>query len=306
MRDIFMVTQAQHAKTQAAAQPELSPEQALHARFRLLQILQTSLNLPDLLALFFKHLQPLISVGGLKFSAPDSKELVNLGRDSVHHCDYRLSLEDGELGTIIFCRGKRFSEAELATLEQLLSYLVHPLRNAIKYQTALKLTLLDPLTLVGNRAAMDTALRRELQLAERHDSELALLLVDVDHFKRINDNYGHVRGDLVLQQVAQSIQTSCRSSDEVFRYGGEEFVVILSKTSVANAQIIAERIRTQVEQLRIGHNGQAIAPTISVGISGIDAGVRLPVKELFEQADQALYKAKSNGRNQVSVFSASA
>ncbi len=301
MRDIYMVTKAQNAQNDAARQQELNPEQALHARFRLLQVLQTSLNLPDLLGMFFKHLQPLISVGGLKFSQPGN-EAMKFGRDSIHHCDYRLSLEDGELGTIVFSRGKRFSESELATLEQLLSYLVHPLRNALKYQTALKLTLLDPLTMVGNRAALDAAMRRELMLAERHGSPLSLLMIDVDHFKRINDNFGHVRGDQVLQQVSQSIQLSCRSSDEVFRFGGEEFVVILNKTSLDNAYIIAERVRAQVEQLHIGHNEQHIKPTVSIGISGIAPGEKRNINELFEQTDSALYQAKAMGRNRVVTF----
>lgn len=303
MRDMFMVPSASNAGPgQLAVQPELTPEQELQARFRLLQVLQTSLSLNDLLALFYKHVQPLVSISGIKFTQAGTDTPIKLGRESIHQCDYRLTMDDGDLGSIVFSRNKRFAETEMVSIEQLLSYLVHPLRNAIKHQNALKLTMLDPLTLVGNRTALDTALRRELQLAERYNYPLSLLVIDVDHFKHINDSHGHVRGDMVLQEIAKNIQSSCRGTDECFRYGGEEFVVLLRKTKPTDAQTIAERIRTQIQALHIGHNGQAILPTVSIGIAGLNSGHTLHVEQLFEQADQALYAAKAQGRNRVMLF----
>ncbi|HEY0892218.1 MAG TPA: GGDEF domain-containing protein, partial [Cellvibrio sp.] len=201
------------------------------------------------------------------------------------------------LGEIIFSRSKRFAEAELITLEFLLSSLIYPLRNAIRYQTAMRLALLDPLTLLGNRAALDTALRRELQMAERHQHELSLLMVDVDFFKKINDEYGHHRGDLVLCEIAKGIQSACRGSDITFRYGGEEFVVVLGKTDAERAKIIAERIRQQIAESHIKYNGKTIGTTVSIGIATRHSNEKEHINDLFERADKALYIAKNSGRN---------
>lgn len=300
MRDMFMVSNAQATNGIAPSLfRELTPEQDISARFRLLQALQTSLIPEDLLALFYKHIQPLTAISGLSFTPDKIQKSIQFGRESLHHCDYKLSMDDGSLGNIIFNRNKRFSEDELKNIEQLLSYLVHPLRNAINYEAALRLTMLDPLTLVGNRAALDNALHRELQLAERHHHDLSLLMIDVDHFKRINDKYGHVRGDQVLKDIASIIQSVCRSSDVTFRYGGEEFVVILGKTNARGARIIAERIRTHIANCSSEHNGELISPTVSIGISTHKRDQKEHVKDLFERADKALYQAKADGRNRV-------
>lgn len=300
MRDMYMVSNAPAANgnTPLLAQ-ELTPEQELAARFRLLQALQTTLNYKDLLSLFFKNIQALVSISGLTYLLPQEKTALRFGRDSTHHCDYQLRMDDGPLGTIVFSRQKRFSEEELGTLEHLLSYLVHPLRNAINYDAALRLTMLDPLTMVGNRTALDSALRRELQLAERHHQDLSLLMIDVDHFKKINDKYGHVRGDQVLKEIAKAIQTVCRSSDVTFRFGGEEFVVLLGKTDKEGANIIAERLRARIAEIEVKHLQHSICPTVSIGIASLKHKKNTNVEELFEQADAALYKAKAQGRNQV-------
>lgn len=278
---------------------DLTPEQEISARFRLLQALQTSLIPDDLLAIFFKHIQPLTTISGMGFISANGTKAVQLGRDSLHHCDYKLAMDDGVLGNIVFSRNKRFSDSDMESIEQLLSYFVHPLRNAIHYQAALRLTMLDPLTMVGNRAALDIALHRELQLAERHHHDLSLLMIDVDHFKTVNDKYGHVRGDQVLKTIASVIQSVCRSSDITFRYGGEEFVVILGKTNTRGARIIAERIRDHIANCALEHNGEVIHSTVSIGIATHIRDQKDLVKDLFERADKALYKAKHEGRNRV-------
>ena len=238
----------------------LTPEQELSARARLAQALQMSLEPSEILSLFYQHIQHLVNVSGITFKT-NSGEL-KVGRECLHHCDYRLTTDEGYLGEIIFSRSKRFIETELITLEFLLGSLVYPMRNAIRYQTAMHLALLDPLTLLGNRAALDSALHRELQIAERHQQDLSLLMIDIDFFKRINDNYGHQRGDLVLCEIAKAIQSACRATDITFRYGGEEFVVLLSKTDSEGAKIIAERIRQQIADTVIYYKEKNIGTTI--------------------------------------------
>ena len=296
MRDMTMVTNA-HKANGAISIPlmPLTPEQELSARARLAQALQMSLEPSEILSLFYQHIQHLVNVSGITFKT-NSGEL-KVGRECLHHCDYRLTTDEGYLGEIIFSRSKRFIETELITLEFLLGSLVYPMRNAVRYQTAMRLALLDPLTLLGNRAALNSALHRELQIAERHQQDLSLLMIDIDFFKRINDNYGHQRGDLVLCEIAKAIQSACRATDITFRYGGEEFVVLLSKTDSEGAKIIAERIRQQIADTVIYYKEKNIGTTISIGIATHHVDEKEQIADLFERADKALYVAKKSGRN---------
>ena len=275
----------------------LTPQQELAARLRLVQALQMSLDPSEVLKLFFKHVQSVVSLSGIVFKFGNGNSDLKIGRECMHHCDYRLSTDEGYLGEIIFSHSKRFAETELVSLELLLGTLIYPLRNAIRYQTVMRLSLLDPLTLLGNRTALDTTLRRELQMAERHNHELSLLMMDVDFFKNINDEYGHHRGDLVLCEIARGIQLACRSSDISFRYGGEEFVVVLGKTDAEGAKIIAERIRQHIAGLNIKHDGKTIATTVSVGIATRRSTEKDHIDDLFDRADKALYIAKRSGKN---------
>ena len=284
-------------RTHALPKQPLAPIEKLEARIRLLHALQISQQPDQLLQNFFKHIQPLVGVTGMRFKFHEQEPDARFGKDALHHCDYRLTTDEGYLGEIFFSRSKRFLEEELATLELLLGALVYPLRNALSYQTAIRLSLLDPLTGLGNRAALDSALYRELQLAERHQHELSLLMIDLDHFKQINDVYGHVCGDEVLKAVAKTIQEVCRDSDISFRFGGEEFVVLLRKTGTIGARIIAERIREQIAKLILSQTGEAIRPTVSIGIGTRAADKREHIRDLFERADKALYRAKTQGRN---------
>ena len=298
MRDMTMMTSA-HKANGAGNIPfsPLTPEQELATRLRLVQALQMSLVPREVLELFYKHIQTVVSLSSIKFKFGDATSDLRIGRECMHHCDYRLTTDDGYLGEIIFSRSKRFVEAELITLELLLGSLIYPLRNAIRHQAVLRHTLLDPLTLLGNRTALDTTLRRELQMAERHHHELSLLMIDVDFFKMVNDVYGHYCGDLVLCEIAKGIQSACRSSDISFRYGGEEFVVVLGKTDAIGAKIIAERIRQQIAEICITHNGKNITTTVSIGIATRNGSEREHINDLFERADQALYVAKKSGKN---------
>lgn len=293
-----MVTSAPKANsTSSITLTPLTPEQELATRVRLAQALQMSLDANEVLSLFYKHIQAVVSLSGLLFKFGNGDSDLKIGRECLHHCDYRLTTDEGYLGEIIFSRSKRFVEAELITLEFLLGSLIYPLRNAVRYQTAMRLALLDPLTMLGNRAALNTALHRELQMAERHQHELSLLMIDVDFFKKINDEYGHHRGDLVLCEIAKEIQSACRGSDITFRYGGEEFVVVLGKTGADGAKIIAERIRQQIAETQIMHNGKSISTTVSIGIATRHSNEREHINDLFERADSALYIAKKSGRN---------
>ncbi|MCU0635423.1 MAG: diguanylate cyclase [Gemmatimonadaceae bacterium] len=154
----------------------------------------------------------------------------------------------------------------------------------------------DPLTQLLNRRAMTERLTDEMERALRFDSSLALLMVDLDHFKRINDTFGHLVGDDVLREVSQLIRATVRASDVVARYGGEEFIVLLPDTPHDIAASMAERIRERVAEHSFGaHDGLAL--TSSVGLASFPAARIESVEDLFVRADAALYRAKADGRN---------
>lgn len=266
-------------------------------RRALTQSLQTSLDLNIVLTLFFQQIQNLIPASGMKYQHHQKKCELLIGQDDTHKLDYRLNLAQDDLGEVIFSGNKRFNEHEMTAIESLLSTLVCPLRNALLYRDAVQSALRDPLTQVGNRVALDQALERELQLASRHQQPLSLLAIDIDHFKDINDRYGHSCGDDVIRQIAQTIEFVTRCTDLVFRYGGEEFVVLLNKTAAEGAHVIAERIRQHVASMQIQSLGEVLSATVSIGISSLD--LNHPGESLFQQADKALYRAKNLGRNRV-------
>ncbi len=161
-----------------------------------------------------------------------------------------------------------------------------------------ELTVRDPLTRTYNRRFLMAHLRSELAFAGRQGMPIALLLVDIDHFKPINDTYGHARGDLVLQLVANAISRLLRPYDVLCRYGGEEFVVVARDTSLRNAESLAERIRRQIEGLRFDVNGRLATVTVSVGVtSGRPVAGGDETDALLLAVDMALYEAKESGRN---------
>jgi two-component system, cell cycle response regulator len=165
----------------------------------------------------------------------------------------------------------------------------------------------DPLTQVLNRRALTLRLTSELDRARRYSSVLALLMIDLDHFKRVNDSYGHITGDDALREVAALLQHTVRSVDVVARYGGEEFVIILPETAEPGAVAFAERIRERIEAQFFamvgtpGSGGAGLRLTASIGVASFPSPRVDSAEDLLVQADAALYRAKSEGRNLVRI-----
>jgi len=261
--------------------------------------LQTSLDPTRLIELFSMEVNDLIVHQGIRYRNDDLNLDVSLGRQARHSCSYQLTIGDEPLGKLTFRRGQKFNEPEIEALELLLCSLLYPLRNALLYQDALQLAQKDPLTGICNRAALDEVLQRELSHAHRQDSSCALLIMDIDHFKSINDKYGHIIGDCALKAVANMASNCKRDGDQLFRYGGEEFVVLMRDTNLDGARLLAERIRQHMETHPFTCSGAELKITVSIGVSELKSH-DTPVS-LFARADQALYRAKRNGRNQVCI-----
>jgi diguanylate cyclase (GGDEF)-like protein len=275
------------------------PVSLAQLRQQLGQQLQTSLEPQRILGLFFREIQHLVSLDALTYQHQASDLRLEFGQRGHHSVSYSLSHEGEQLGELVFRRNQRFSEQDQGNLESLLSALLFPMRNALLYRAATQSALRDPLTGTGNRVAMDQTLEREIEMSRRHLMPLSLLMLDIDHFKNINDSYGHNAGDEVLKAVASAIKNQLRNVDMVFRFGGEEFLILLSNTTREAAAMVGERVRIAAQAQDYRADGNAVELTVSLGCSTLLPGES--AESLVRRADSALYVAKREGRNRLTM-----
>jgi len=169
-------------------------------------------------------------------------------------------------------------------------------------QRLARMTITDPLTEVGNRRHFDETLVTELKRNNRTRNPFSLLMVDIDHFKRVNDTIGHQGGDELLKTVARVLRQSIRTYDTVCRFGGEEFAVIMPGTSATHAYTIAERIRCEIATINRNHSLGDFPLTISIGMRCVRGSESIEAGRVVADADQALYRAKNNGRNRTEIY----
>jgi diguanylate cyclase (GGDEF)-like protein len=193
-------------------------------------------------------------------------------------------------------------QKEQFALEDMLSKLVdenEQLKDEIK---GLKeLAVIDPLTGAYNRRFLNENLQHRIEEAKRYDQPFSLIMYDFDHFKKINDTYGHQAGDYVLKEVAQKVteqvKSTIRGTDILARYGGEEFIVILPQTNLEQASVLAERIRKEIEETDFNFNNCSFPVTVSLGVT--EYTHEKDIEQLIGTVDRALYRAKENGRNRI-------
>jgi diguanylate cyclase (GGDEF)-like protein len=162
-------------------------------------------------------------------------------------------------------------------------------------------SITDSLTGLFNRRHLFSLAEREFLRAQRYGRPLSAVMLDIDHFKRVNDTYGHAAGDQVLAEVAQRLRTSARHTDLIGRYGGEEFVLLLPETELPGAELLAERLRRAIAGAPMATSGGPLSISASLGVAATQPNVR-DAAALIDQADQALYAAKQAGRNRVLTF----
>lgn len=187
-------------------------------------------------------------------------------------------------------------------LEHLAAVTAMCIENAVTQERLKQDGLTDPLTGIANRRFFERRLEEELSRCKRTRQSLACVLVDVDHFKPINDRFGHQAGDEALRTIARALGEELRGADVLARYGGEEFVLLLPDTTVTLAATIAERLRQRVDTLAFAFDGKRIPMTISLGLAclqGAPADEEVNASALLQRADAALYQAKAQGRNRV-------
>ena len=276
------------------------PLQHSETAARISQRLQTSLDPEQVVRTFAGMLEESVPFDGMRYDNQEIGIHVESGRQSRHSCAYTLIVEDEAVGEIAFFRGRKFSSEELEAIENLTSALAYPLRNAVLYQRAIRHAKRDPLTGLYNRFAMEGMIPREFSLASRNGTSLAMLVIDIDHFKSINDTHGHGAGDKALRKAAECIQRTVREADLAFRYGGEEFVTLLTGTDLDHALTIAERLRRNIEKMSCDVGAaQPLHFTVSIGVAEFRDGDT--PNSLLHRADKAMYKAKQGGRNRVEI-----
>lgn len=237
-------------------------------------------------------------VDGLQSSMQEAADLEGLKRALENHLE-------GLIGTMDHHQKQRDErEQEVAArLQSLAERVAHMEQEALGYREHLEeqrqKALIDPLTGLPNRAAWSDRLDHEISQWQQHGNPLSLAMLDLDHFKRINDNYGHLAGDKVLKIIAGVLRKRLRETDFIARFGGEEFVLLMPATGAVAGAKLLEKLRTFIEACPFHFKGEPVIITLSIGLTAFKAGEHSDL--VLKRADQALYRAKHAGRNQVQI-----
>lgn len=280
-----------------SVQPSDTPDPEL-IQARLPMILQTSLDIIQVIHLFDNEVRALIGYQGLSYKHPALNEKLEIGSKRHHRCHYQLEIDQVNIGELELTRNKKFSAAEIELIEDLLCKLVYPLRNCTLYQKALSASVTDMLSGLYNRQAFDQGLMREMELAKRQQAPFSLLVIDIDNFKQINDSLGHAAGDLAIRSIGELLKSMLRQTDTAYRFGGEEFTLLLSHTELEDAMMVAERLRQSIAELKCLNGENSFGFTVSIGVAGHRESDT--ATSIFKRADHALYQAKHSGKNTVS------
>lgn len=266
---------------------------------QLTDLLSRHLELKDIVEVFSNEINSLIPHDSYRYVCDQLDEPVTKGKLERHSLNYHLTIQQMDLGELTFHRDQPFSANEVCQFEDLLCALVYPIKNALMYHAAIASAYRDPLTGINNRAAMEKWLPRELRLAQRHQHDLVMMVMDMDGFKQINDSFGHDVGDMVLKAVAQVVKSRLRDTDMLFRFAGDEFVCALPHTDEKGAIDVAQRILKGVGQLELEDCSPDGRLGMSIGLSLLRTNDDFSL--LFKRVDQAMYQAKKAGKHRFVV-----
>jgi len=262
----------------------------------LLEQLQTTLDLDKLLDIFAMEAARYIKFSGLYFKSKVVSKTLRGSRKAKHERQFELKLNDEFIGTISYSINKPISMHHYKDLQRIHQIVLYPLKNALQYHQAMQLAMQDALTGLGNRRYFDEQLKRAMHNANRHHAQVGLVLGDLNKFKAINDTYGHSVGDQVLIQFANILRTCVRDSDSIFRFGGDEFAIIVENASEYALDIIQSRLDTSLKS-------NVLLAKYQIGCSLGTTFMNRADNEhtLFERADQALYRQKMNMLKRLSI-----
>ena len=196
-----------------------------------------------------------------------------------------------------------FDVNDLDFILNLSEFIAMSISNAVLYEQTSKLAVTDGLTGISNRTNMEQSLLNEFGRSMRYNSPLSIVLLDVDHFKDVNDSYGHQKGDEILVTFASVLKKFCRANDTAARYGGEEFLMILPQSNAQGAFKIAERVREEIMKMSFVGNDSKFSVTTSCGVAELNRDYMKNIDQLINVADNAMYEAKNSGRNKTIIGS---
>lgn len=270
----FTVPKKQHKLTQSQ-------------KIIILEKLQTNLELEVLLQNFAAIAAQYVHFKGLKFTAKHDNLTLLDDTTSLFHQTFNLALHDKDLGSFVYSSDHPFKISELSMIKEIHELLLTSLMHALMFQEMQLRILKDHLTGLDNRASFDENIQRSYSLCQRHKSNMALLLTDLNDFKRINDTYGHQFGDKILKHYAKVLTRSTRNSDVAFRLGGDEFAIILQPASEQSISSVTKRI---LEESLEDNLLNEFNVSSAIGAAMWRAGTT--IETLFKEADENLYRNK--------------
>ncbi len=231
----------------------------------------------------------------------DNKETTDIFNSINPEVIIPLMGKEGSYGFIVVSQkvvGDKYSEKELSYINQLMKFTSISLQNIINYSRA----TVDQKTKLYNHSYFTRRLSQELSRIKRYQTKIAVIMLDLDHFKKFNDTHGHLAGDILLEEVAATLMRSVRNEDVVARFGGEEFILMLVECDPDYAHETAERMRKSISEISIPYYGKNLSTTASMGLINISHESISDISEILRNVDSALYLSKEGGRNQCTVF----
>jgi diguanylate cyclase (GGDEF)-like protein len=258
--------------------------------------LQTTLDINELLNIFAIEATRYVDFSGLYFKSQSLNTVLPGSRKAKKEQRFELKVDNSFIGTLSYGINSPISMINFKVLEQLHQCLLYPIKNAIAYHAAMQLAMQDGLTGLGNRRYFDEQLKRSMHNANRHHSLVGLVLGDLNKFKAINDTYGHIAGDAVLQEFANILRLCTRDSDSLFRFGGDEFAIIVENANDTALTIIENRIN-----LALANNSQLNKYQLGCSIGSTFMNRADNELSFFERADEILYRRKMQVSAHLSV-----
>ena len=258
----------------------------------LVEQLQTTLDIEQLLKIFLIALSNSFRITAIELETYHGRFVTGTAGADNDQLALPIRIHDQLMGRVIYHSQKPITDIFLSSLSNYQKKLIFPLRNALAFWQLQQLALKDPLTGIGNRANYDDAIDRALQQCQRHNMRFSLLVLDLDNFKQVNDKHGHQVGDELLKSFVTVAANCLRGTDQFFRFGGDEFAIILDHDHFASAKVVCNRLINALANTDIVNN---YGVSVSVGCSYATADDNSA--SLFKRADKALYDAKKAGKN---------